>query len=526
MRIEPKKTYEKTHRLVILEINDTHGYAWPENGYGGFAAISSEIKKVRKEAAGKGWDLLFLHAGDVNVGMPESDLFAAEPDILALNEMMPDAMAIGNHEFDHPESVLSKQIEAAKFPVISANIVGKGTGEPFARPYVIKEFDGFKAAILGLTTKRTEYTANPGNVKDLEFLPPSETAALYVPKLRETVGENGIVVVLAHLGVLGFPETEFDGSESDVRKAEEADETNDPYGGSVSLAKTVPGIDVIIDGHTHTRMSRPMKVNGAIIIQAGAYSKCLARLDLAVEGGKVSDLSYELMKIKDSEPDAETEKILRPYREKAAVILEEEIGHSDAEFFNENDITRKSDTPIGHLVTDAMTREASKNEKIHAALIDGGRIRTGIPAGRITYGDLLRMLPYGDKITILKINGTRLLEAIEWGAVFHPQNTGARLNSAGLSYRVTPEGVEDLLINGEGIAAGSTYTIAVNDYIADGGDNYSMLKCARRTDTGILLADAVKEYVRGKGRISPCPFSPRWTESGFSESLEILRKGC
>ncbi len=507
---------ESTKHLIILEINDTHGYAWPYDrnaNVGGFARIATVINEIREEARIHNWDFLFLHAGDITIGMPESDLFNAEPDILALNMMKLDAMTIGNHEFDNSMPVISKQITLAKFPVISANIKYKATNKNFLTPYVIKNFPDMKVAILGLTTKTTEYTANPATVKDIEFIPPFEIAKKYIPQLKEMIGQEGIIVVLGHLGVIGFEEKICAGSEADAQKIKQNDKAYDPYGGSVSLAQSIPGIDIIIDGHTHTLLTSPLKINNTLIIQAGAYSKYLARIDLEISNKKITDYQYKVIPIDEKiSPNIDIQNLLDPYFKESIAKLDEIVGYSSINFENINDATRKLDTLIGHLVTDAMMWKASMIENVQAALIDGGRIRTGLGAGKISYRDLLRTLPFGDKIVILKLKGSDLLEAIKWGSIYHPRNSGARLNSHGLSYVVENGEVKNILMNGKIIEPSSIYTIVVNDYIANGGDNYSMLTKAIRNDTRYLLVDTLKAYIKEITPINSYPFEQRWIE--------------
>ncbi|HCO68997.1 MAG TPA: bifunctional metallophosphatase/5'-nucleotidase, partial [Mesotoga infera] len=137
-------------RLTIVHINDTHGHIWAEGEYGGLAAVATLINQVRAENP----NTLFLHAGDINTGVPESDLQDAAPDIVALNLMKVDAVAIGNHEFDNDASVLAKQMEIAHFPFLSANIYKDG--EPAFQEYIIKEIAGIKVAIVGFTAQETE----------------------------------------------------------------------------------------------------------------------------------------------------------------------------------------------------------------------------------------------------------------------------------------------------------------------------------------------------------------------------------
>lgn len=507
----------KSKHLVILEINDTHGYAWPydenDKKIGGFDKIATIVNEVKNESKANKWNFLFLHAGDVTIGMPESDLFNAEPDILALNMMNLDAMTIGNHEFDNPMSVIAKQIRLSKFPVISANIKHKITNETLLKPYVIKEFSDMKVAILGLTTKTTEYTANPATVKDIDFISPLEITKKYIPQLKEQIEPEGIIIVLGHLGIIGFEEKICDGSENSVQKIKQNDKIGDPYGGSVSLAQSISGIDIIIDGHTHTIVTTPLKINDTLIIQAGSYSRYLSRIDLEILNKKIIDYQYKLIPIDEQIiPDLDIQNLLNPYYQKSISVLNEIVGYSYVDFENTNDATRKFDTLIGHLVTDAMMWKVSTIDKVQAALIDGGRIRTGLSAGEISYRNLLRILPFGDKIVILQIKGSDLIETIKWGAIYHPRNSGARLNSYGLNYTIENNEVKNILIGDSNIEFNSIYTIVVNDYIANGGDNYVMLKKAIQYNTNYLLVNALKEYIKTITPIKSYPFKQRWTE--------------
>ncbi len=524
--------------LVVLEINDTHGHAWAYNEWhnpdiGGFAAIATIVKQARAEAAANGWDFLFLHAGDVNTGVPESDLLNARPDIVALDAMGLDAMAMGNHEFDHPWSILMKQMTWANFPFLSANIVYKGTDETVGKPYVIKQFPDLSVAVLGLTTKTTEYIGNPKNLKGYDFLSPVSVAKKYVPMLHTMMGKNGIVLALTHLGIFGKGLTAGSKISDDaltMRNLLTYNKPNDPYGGSVTLAESVKGITAILDGHSHTIVKEPLNVKGTLIIQAGSFSKYVARLDLITKEGKVVDYSYKLIPInlkvyhkdkngkvtytyigKEIKPDQQIENLLAGYKQIGAAKLNEPIGFSKVNFANDKEQTRTKDTLIGHLITDAIAWKF-KGMGVQAVLMNGGGIRTSIAPGTVTYRDVLQVLPFGNTVVTIKIKGSDLLKAIEWGAVAHPNDTGARLNQWGLTYKVTPKGVKDILINGKPIEPNKVYTIATNDYMASGGDNYFMLKNTDQYNTNYVLADVVKEYIQHISPIESYPFTPRWTE--------------
>ncbi|NIR14461.1 MAG: bifunctional metallophosphatase/5'-nucleotidase, partial [Desulfobacterales bacterium] len=180
---------------------------------------------------GQSKNVLVLDAGDINTGRPESNLFKARPDIEGYNYIGYDAMALGNHEFDNGPDVLKEQMQLANFPFLSANIKTK-QGELLTRPYIIKEFVGFKVAIFGLTTKETEFLSHPDNIKGLVFQDEVEVAKQLVPELRK---QADIVIALVHMGIY-----------------------NSPKLGSKRLASEVSGIDLIVDGHSHTKLDAPI----------------------------------------------------------------------------------------------------------------------------------------------------------------------------------------------------------------------------------------------------------------------------
>ncbi|MGD8524470.1 MAG: metallophosphoesterase, partial [Desulfobacterales bacterium] len=251
-------------QLTILHTNDHHGHFWKNrHGEGGFAARKTLVDQIRKEVKSAGGHVLLLSAGDINTGMPESDLLDAEPDFKAMSAIGYDAMALGNHEFDKPLDVLMKQKQWATFPFLSANTVEKSTGKPLFDDFKIWDFDGLKVAVIGLTTPDTPILVAT-NVEALNFKDPVELGKKMIPKLRK---KAAMVIVLSHLG---YYENAYHGS-------------NAP--GDVTLAKSVPGIDVIVGGHSHDKIPEPVVQNGAIILQAADDGKYVGRLDLTFKNG-------------------------------------------------------------------------------------------------------------------------------------------------------------------------------------------------------------------------------------------------
>ena len=244
------------YKLVLLHTNDHHGATLSKDGNYGLAERATFIKSVRKTNE----NVLLLDAGDINTGSALSNMFDAEPDILAYNAIEYDAVTFGNHEFDKSLKKLQSQMEKSTFPWISANITFEN-GDFLGKPYIIKDFPGFRVGVIGLTTLRTLTIANPDS--SLVFANEIETAAKYVEILKNQLNCD-IIVVLGHLG--------------DV--LEEKSQIT-----SQKLAETVSGIDIIVDGHAHTQMDEPLFVNGTYIVSANEWGKYVGVGTLTVKDG-------------------------------------------------------------------------------------------------------------------------------------------------------------------------------------------------------------------------------------------------
>lgn len=176
---------DKTYKITILHTNDHHGHFW-RNDYGeyGLAAQKTLVDGIRKEVAAEGGSVLLLSGADINTGVPESDLQDAEPDFRGMNLIGYDAMAVGNHEFDNPLSVLRQQEKWSKFPFLSANIYQKSTGERLFKPWALFKRGGLKIAVIGLTTDDTAKIGNPEYFTDIEFRKPADEAKLVIQELQ------------------------------------------------------------------------------------------------------------------------------------------------------------------------------------------------------------------------------------------------------------------------------------------------------------------------------------------------------
>ena len=493
----PLQVFATNYQLTILHTNDHHGHFMKYNPYpvkdvGGLAAQSTLVNIVRAEVQKTGGFVMLLSGGDINTGIPESDLLDAEPDIVAMNMIGYDAMVLGNHEFDNSPHVLMKQKNWAKFPFIAANIFKKGTEETLVKPYVIKDYNGFKVAILGLTTEETPILTLPENVEDVVFKNPIEIAKTLVPKLKK---EADLVIALTHLGFY-----------------EDMDSKGD-----IALAKAVPEIDVIVGGHTHSELKEAQLVGNTLIVQAGGYSDNVGRLDIIVkkETNTISQHSFKLIPVNKKKrvkfnnkkyymyvdkgyvEDKEILKAMEPYMAKADSKLSQPIGHAGVALVGGKKESRSQETNLGNLITDAMRDKTNSD----IAFQNGGGIRASLSPGAITYRDILTVQPFGNTLVIVKMTGAQIMDALDFAAT--KVGSGAFLHVSGLKWNIAGGKAKNVMAGDQPIDLGKTYKVVTNNFMATGGDGYAMLKPLPQEDTGFVDADAFKDYVTKFDKVEP-----------------------
>ena len=446
--------------------------------------------------------MLTLDAGDLNTGRPESNLFKAEPDILGYNAIGYDAMVLGNHEFDSPIRILKKQMEQARFPFLSANI-RTTAGKPFASPYTLKDFGKFKVAVFGLTTTETKYIANPRNVRGLVFEDEIEVAKKLVPLLKK---EADVIIALVHMGI--FPS---------------------PQRGSKRLAFEVPGIDLIVDGHTHTRLETPVLVKNRQsgrkipIVQAWKWGLMLGRVDFTMEGKKIADISFEAIPINlkamgknadgqkilygTGEPISEDPALLRtlqPYVDKVKASLSQVIGYSEGAFSHR--FARERETALGDLIADAMLC-STKDLGVDFALQNGGGIRSGLDRGPITQKAIHEILPFDNTVVVLTLKGTDLISLFDHAGSKGGETGAFPQVSRGVTFTLDSGArkCRGVRIHGKPIDPGRIYRVATNSYLADGGDGYrAFLKALDRYDTSRFQRDILIDYIKSlAGSLKP-----------------------
>jgi len=456
--------------LTILHINDLHGWLLPaprpEEGAqeGGLARIAALVERERSP------ETILLAGGDLMQGTNISNFFGGRPVIEALNAMGLDASAVGNHEFDYGLETFRKRAAEADFPFLAANIARDKT--PFLSPYILLERGGVSIAIFGLTTEDTPILTHPENVKALTFLSPRETARDLVPELRRRAD---LVICLSHLGLAA----------------------------DLELAANIEGIDVIVGGHTHTKMTEPLQVGATVIVQAFERGAFLGRLDLRLEGGRVKAFEGKLLPVDGSAgEDRAVADLVESYRLEAGSRMDEVVGRAAVDFAGAKEQVRGGETNLGSLIADVI-REAAAAE---AAIMNGGGIGAGIPAGAVTVAHLYNTLPFDSYVVAFSLTGREIRRALERGVSGDGARGGGFPQVSGMAFSFDPglppgRRVLEVKVGGELLDDSRLYRVATNDFLAAGGDGYEVFagKDPVFSDSGTFLRDLLAGYWRKKG---------------------------
>lgn len=477
-------TKGKVYNLTILHTNDHHGHFWPnKEGEFGLAARATLIRELRDQIKKDGGHVLLVDAGDVNTGVPQSDMLDAEPDFKGMRELEYDVMAIGNHEFDNSLQTIFKQRQWAGFPFISANIYYKNTSRRVFPSHIVKEFDGLKVTIFGLTTEDTPIKSSSENSKNLRFTPVVEEAKKIVPYLRKN---TDVLIGLTHAG---HYENELHGS-------------NAP--GDVSIARAVKGIDVIVGGHTQNALPVADIQNGTAIVQAQDWGKYVGKVDLEILDGKVTLKSYKLIPVnlKGSETriaqDTNMEQLLKPYKERGDAALSMEVGSAEVEFVGTRAIVRLQETNLGNLVAEAYRGKFNAD----VGVSNSGGIRDSLYAGKLTLESVMSVLPFGNEVGTAELTGAELVKYLETiiftlapqpgeskpGGAF-PQLSGITMTASRAEKKIS-----NVKIQGADLDLQKKYVIAIPKFLAtENGDGYPKLATFKMF--GFIDADILKDFI-------------------------------
>ncbi|UII55646.1 5'-nucleotidase C-terminal domain-containing protein [Cytobacillus spongiae] len=495
--------------LSVMHSNDTHAHI--DN----IAKKATVVKEIRSEKP----HALLLDAGDVFSGSLYFNEFLGQADLEFMNYLGYDAMTFGNHEFDLGASTdghkaLADFVKTAEFPFVSANVDFTGDslfngiyhgGTIADAPMdgniydgIIKEVNGEKIGIFGLTTEETPQISSPVNVTFSNYIDEAKQAV----QAFKAQGVNKIVAI-THIG--------FD--------------DNSEFDNDLELAKAVEGIDIIVGGHTHSELDAPVLVEAGkdeptVIVQAKEYNKYLGMLGVDFDSeGKMIGFEGDLIAIDDFAEDTEALGMFQPYKTKIEELEKQTIGvATTVNLDGERADVRTKETNLGNLITDGMLEKAqSINPQTVIAMTNGGGIRASIPAGDITLGQILTTMPFGNSLAIMNLTGAEISTALEHSVSQAPNASGAFLHVSGMKFtydssKPAGERVISAEVKGQDgtyspVNETSTYFVATNTFTAKGGDGYDVFKTAytegRVSEPGFVDYEMFKNYLQKSTSITP-----------------------
>ncbi len=485
---------ELAGEIVILHTNDVHG------------AISSyaKVAALKAEYEAKGAEVLLMDAGDYIQGEPYVSVSQGETAIRLMNYVGYDVATIGNHEFDYGYENLAELAAAAEFPIIAANVMYNGK-TAFEANKVFELESGVKVGVFGLSTPETATKAHPGKIKGVTFLSGDDMNKAAQAQVDElTAAGCDYIICLGHLGI---------------------DDSSKGYR-SVDLLEAVTGIDVFIDGHSHSSLDdvkalvgEDCKVGDTLLTSTGTKLATVGAVVISEDG--ISIESVDLEKYEGSDDVVE----------EAAQLVIDEVDAAYGEVFAKSEVelcgekapgNRTEETNNGDLIADAILWQAKKDGNLPVAdenviaITNGGGIRAAIAAGDITKKDVNTVLPFGNTVAYVTVKGSVLLEALEASTYCTPEAVGAFPQVAGIEFTVdtnkafdqgeqypgstyyAPASINRVTIesiNGKAFDPEATYVVVTNDFLAAGGDTYYAFSVSTSVDTGIPMDEAVMSYI-------------------------------
>ena len=442
--------------LVILHTNDFHGRILNTDDRGqsmGLAEMVAAIKTLKSQNKNSLW----FDAGDTFHGMPAINISKGENMLNFLNIAGLDAMTLGNHDFNYGIETLLDINKKAKFDILDANLVYRSNDKLLLKPYKIYKMpDGLKVGVFGLTTPDTQIKARPDLVRGINFLNPVEIAKDMVKELRP---KCDVIIAVTHVGVVDL---------SDFT--------------SIQLAKEVDGIDLIVDGHSHTVLPSGLTINNTLIVQTGSYAHNLGKVTIELDGKKIISKKAELL-------DADAVKKINPTPDKNISAAIRKMNRDNKKLFNrvlatnQNVLTydystiRLQETELGDFIADAFRWRTGAD----IAVINGGGVRGEIPKGNVTYGDIINIFPFGNQLQVIEIPGSAIREMLENSVSVYPEILGGFLQVSGLRFTFSPNNpvgsrVGEILVNNVPLDENKIYTLATSEFLVQGGDGYDMLK--------------------------------------------------
>jgi len=474
--------HQRSGSLMVLHTNDQHSQfapapaTWiqkdPKPRIGGMVALKAQIDQAR--AAGKA--TLLLDAGDFMTGTPIAKLKVEGAlgggYVQMLNEMGYQALTIGNHEFDEGQDNLQGLIRLARYDVLSANLY-KDDHLFAPKPYAIYETGGLRVGVIGITLSELFEMTAKKNLDGIRVLDPVATAQKMVDEID---GKTDLIILLTHTGV-------------DVDR---------------ELAQKVRGIDIIVGGHSHTRLNKPIQENGVLIVQADSKTRYLGRLTVDVAHDAVTHYEYALLPCwvdSVAHPDPLLAQQVQSYNDQINADYGKTIGQLQTDWQRNS----QGESNIGNYIADVLRKAAGAD----FAMINSGGIRKDLAAGPIKKLDIAEILPFSNTLVTFRCTGAQLLKIAQTNVASASKSDPGVLQISGLSYqyRISPSGTSEitrLTVNGAPVDPGATYSGATIDFILFGqSERYFGFQPTENVEnTNQLVSDLVTAAIQAEPSVA------------------------
>lgn len=456
--------------ITIIHTNDVHGRAeGDDKSLIGYAKLKTYVDNQKKTNP----NTILVDAGDTIHGTTFANISEGKTMVDLMDRLGYLLSVPGNHDFNYGYDKLVEISKGAKFEYLAANVVRKD-GKKDLKDNFIHEIDGVKIGFFGLATPETRFKSSPKNTKNVDFLDYIKTSKEQVTQLKENGAD--IIIAVVHLGL-------------DKSSVERSD----------ILAENVDGIDLIIDGHSHTELENGKKIGDTLIVQAGEYLKNIGVVNITYDGENTKDINAKLVKfdeVKDLQADEEILNLIQKANEENEKLLGRVVGKTDVTLDGERKDVRTKQTNLSNLITDAMRESVGAD----IALTNGGGIRATIPQGEITMGDILTTLPFTNFVVGIEVTGSDIKSALEHGLDSFPEPAGKFPQVSGMtvkydSSKAGGDRVVSILVGDEEIDMNKTYKLATNDFMAIGGDDYKMFEGKVKYAENALLSDVLAEKI-------------------------------
>ncbi|RYG38178.1 multifunctional 2',3'-cyclic-nucleotide 2'-phosphodiesterase/5'-nucleotidase/3'-nucleotidase [bacterium] len=481
---------EKPITITFVHCNDTHAHMEPTvikgKPYGGFARQFTLIERLRKSEP----NVVLLHAGDVFQGTLFFNIYEGLADLSYLNFAGYQAQTLGNHEFDNGPAGLAQYAKGASFPLLAANI--DVSGEPLlkdrVKPFAILNVDGERIGVVGSLTPDTPNISSPGpTVKFIPNVPAIQSAV-------DTLTSQGVdkIILLSHNG----------------------------YEEDQAIAKSVKGLDLVIGGHSHTPLGTPAldgwptargpfptfvkdpSGRSVPVVQAWEWGKVLGRTTISFDDkGETTKIDAVPIVLDETIPeDPMVARLIANYNGPISALKNAAVG------FASEDVSRNAneqgDNLMGNLIAD-VTLSGGAKFGAEIGFCNQGGLRAEIEKGEVTYGESIAVQPFGNTIVLVDLTGAEILQALTDGLA----KGGKLYPSAGFTYTVSGNKAVEATFEGKPLDAGRTYKVALQSFIANGGDFHETIKNAKgkRLDTGFIDIDLLVSYLKTHN-----PYAPRY----------------